>query len=93
MVCPAKILNLLNPVSLLGTWLILFSFIEIHRGYTYINDENDNIWNRDRKLYYNENPRIFSLIISVKIFLGLYIMDFINNFGLIRFFKFLFGIN
>jgi len=90
MVCPATTLNLFHPVSLIGMGYLTYSIFNIFTGVTYIKSSYQLF---PHPLYRDENPKVFAFAVSVNIIVSLFLIDIINNFGLIRFFKFLFGIN
>jgi len=89
MVCPAKMLNLFHPISLIGIGYLTYSVINIFTGVTYIKSSYQLF---PHPLYRDENPKIFAFSVGINILAALFLIDYINDFGFIRFFKFLFGI-
>ena len=82
--CPAKVLNLLNPVSFISYGFFLYSIVNIFTGVTYISNDNDSWY---KTLYYSKNPKFFIFIVSLNTIFALFLFDLVNNIGIIKFFK------
>jgi hypothetical protein len=58
--CPARVFNLLNPISFISYGFFLYSIVNIYTGMTYAPDNND-CWYES--VYYSENPVRFVLTV------------------------------
>lgn len=80
--CPAKWLNLLNPISFISYGLFVYSIINIFTGFTYTSNNEDSWYKR---VYYSENPVQFIFTVSLNILFSLYLFDLVNqNIGIIK---------
>ena len=79
--CPAKVLNLLNPVSFISYGFFLYSIFNIYTGTTYIKGGLD-IWYKP--VYYDEHPKIFIFTVSLNMIFGFILFDLVNDIGIIK---------
>jgi hypothetical protein len=88
MVCPAKIFNLFNPVSIIGIGFVLYSAYSMFSGMTYVYRRGKNTFFKTyQRVYYSEEPVIFTVSVILNLIFGLVLADLINNFGFIAFCK------
>lgn len=82
--CPAKLLNLLNPISFVSYGFFLYSIINIATGVTYTSNHSDSWY---KPVYYSENPKHFIFVVSLNIIFALILFDLVNDVGIIKTFK------
>jgi hypothetical protein len=86
MACPATLINLLNPISIIGLGFIGYSIFCMIKGVTYIY-RSDELSEKYRAVHYSEEPISFCISVGLNLIFGIILFDLINNIGIIATFN------